>query len=83
MVDTPRRITNVISNHKIFWLKLFSDLVFIIANHYLISDLRKYNVFLNIGRFVLAFPLVFDILNNFVLYFDLHGNCPTPDTFLQ
>ncbi|WP_125767103.1 low temperature requirement protein A [Lapidilactobacillus wuchangensis] len=79
---TPRQITHVISDRKISWLELFSDLVFIIAIHYLISGLSEDISRLNIGRFVLVFLLVFDIWNNFVLYFDLHGNSSVRNTFL-
>ncbi|KRK41592.1 hypothetical protein IV63_GL000544 [Companilactobacillus crustorum] len=71
---SPRKITNVIRDRKISWLELFSDLVFIIAIHYLISGLSEEINLINFVRFILMFLLVFDIWNTFAIYFDLHGN---------
>ncbi|MCH4009149.1 low temperature requirement protein A [Companilactobacillus sp.] len=78
---TPRKITNIIRDRKISWLELFSDLVFIIAIHYLISGFSENISLVNFFRFILVFLLVFDIWNTYTNYFDLHGNTSIRTTF--
>lgn len=71
---TPRKFTEQIKNRKVSWLELFSDLMFVIIFHSLISNaiiIEKPMTFFN---FIILFFLIIDIWNNLTMYFDLHAS---------
>lgn len=70
----PRRITHQISNRKISWLELFSDLVYVAIIHLVTVNLATHWNFIGIATFILAFMLVFNSWQNITWFYDLHGD---------
>ncbi|WP_318766166.1 low temperature requirement protein A [Lactiplantibacillus carotarum] len=79
----PRKITQQISERKISWLELFSDLVYVVMIHSLTVGLEKHLNFKGFITFLVLFYLIFNSWNNLAIYFDLHGNDSFRNAFLS
>ncbi|AVK63780.1 hypothetical protein C5Z26_06515 [Lactobacillus sp. CBA3606] len=70
---TPRAITQRMQERKISWVELFSDLVFVVIIHSLVTELAANFSLSGFASFTLVFLFIFNSWNNSVLFFDLHG----------